>query len=246
MFVTTINNRLKKTMKTFNMSNTPPPPPSPRAPLERWNLVRFHRFSIFSDNMTALGYAFIVFSKRNDHSLVYIHCLYSHILSSFFIIFYIEWTCTLQYQFKGRFRVPIKFDPCLGLRIWINISYCENIPRWIKEVPRDLKTQEMCDETVGFEPRSLAFVSDCFKTRDMCSEAVGRDAYTLAYVPDNLKTQKICNEAIRKNPAAFFLVPDCFKRQEMCNDAVDVDPWTLYDVPDHFKTQKMCDNVVQR
>ena len=58
-------------------------------------------------------------------------------------------------------------------------KYYEIIPRWIKEIPGRFKTQEMCDEVVGSEPRSLAFVPDCFKTEDMCNEAVGKDAYTL-------------------------------------------------------------------
>ena len=32
-----------------------------------------------------------------------------------------------------------------------------------KKVQRHLKTQEMCDEAVGFEPCSLAFVPERFK-----------------------------------------------------------------------------------
>ena len=53
----------------------------------------------------------------------------------------------------------------------------ENVPRWIREIPGHLKTQEMCDEAVGIEPRSLAFVPDRFKTGEMCNEALGRDAH---------------------------------------------------------------------
>ena len=69
----------------------------------------------------------------------------------------------------------------------------ENIPRWIKEIPGDLKTQEMCDEAVAFEPCSLVFAPDRVKAEDMCNEAGGRDAYTLGYVPHNLNTQEMCN-----------------------------------------------------
>ena len=59
--------------------------------------------------------------------------------------------------------LPIKFDPCLDLRIWINMSYYKNVPCWIREIPRHLKTQEMCEEAVWIEPCSLAFVPDRFK-----------------------------------------------------------------------------------
>ena len=53
----------------------------------------------------------------------------------------------------------------------------ENVPCWIREIPGHLKTQEMCDEAVGIERRSLAFVPDRFKTGEMCNEALGRDAH---------------------------------------------------------------------
>ena len=91
------------------------------------------------------------------------------------------------------------------------MSYYENISRWKKEIPGCIKTQEMCDEAVGFEPRSLAFVPDSFKIEDICNNAVGRDAYTLVHVPDHLMMQEMRNKAIRENPAAFFLVSDRFK-----------------------------------
>ena len=124
------------------------------------------------------------------------------------------------------FLLSIKFDSCLGLRVLINISY-ENVPRWIREIPGHLKTQEMCDEAVGIEPRSLAFVPDHFKTEGMCNEAVGRNAYTLDNVPDYIMTQKICNEAMHENTAAFFVIPDHFKTQKKCIKAFQVDQWHL-------------------
>ena len=86
--------------------------------------------------------------------------------------------------------LSIKFDPCLGLRVLINMSYYENVPRWIREIPRRLKTAEMCEEAVWVEPRSLAFVPDRIKTEGLCIRAVRKNAYTLDCVPDLLKTQK--------------------------------------------------------
>ena len=124
-----------------------------------------------------------------------------------------------------------------------NLSY-ENVPRWIREIPWHLKTQEICDEAVWIELRSLSFVRNRSKTKGLCIKAVRRDPYALDCMPDNLKTQKICTEGVRENPAAFFLVPDCFKTQKMCNEAVEVDPWQVYDVPDYLKTQEICDDPV--
>ena len=113
------------------------------------------------------------------------------------------------------FVLSIKFDPCLGLRVQTNMfSYCENIPRWIREIPGHLKAEKMCDEGVGIEPRSLAFFPDRLKTEKMCNEAVGMDAYTLGDVPDYIMTQKISNEVMRKNPAAFFLSMTILKHKK--------------------------------
>ena len=55
------------------------------------------------------------------------------------------------------------------------MSLSANVPRWIREIPGHLKTQEMCEEAVGIQPRSLAFFPDQIKTEKMCNEAVGRE-----------------------------------------------------------------------
>ena len=94
--------------------------------------------------------------------------------------------------------------------------------------------QEMCDEAVNMEPRSLEFVPDHLKTEEMCNKAVRREPYTLRHVPDHFKAQEMCDEVMRIRPAAFFLIPGRFNTQEMCIRAVKVDPWQLYNFPDWF------------
>ena len=92
------------------------------------------------------------------------------------------------------------------------MSYYENVPRWIREIPDRLTTEEICDEAVWIEPRSLSFVPNHFKTEGLCIKAGRRDPYALDCMLDNLKTQKICNESVRENQAVFFLVPDRDKK----------------------------------
>ena len=87
------------------------------------------------------------------------------------------------------------------------MSYYENVPRWIREILRHFKTQEMCEEAVWIEPRSLAFAPGCLKTKYVCIKAVRRNPYALGCVPYNLNIQKICNEAMRENPAVIFSCP---------------------------------------
>ena len=46
------------------------------------------------------------------------------------------------------------------------------VPNWIKEIPDDLKTQEMWDEALHMDPHLLEFVPDYLKTQEMCNETV--------------------------------------------------------------------------
>ena len=64
-------------------------------------------------------------------------------------------------------------------------SYYENVPRWIREIPRRLKTEEMCDEAVWIEQRSLSFVPTRFKTEGLCIKTVRKDPYALDCMPEN-------------------------------------------------------------
>ena len=75
------------------------------------------------------------------------------------------------------FFLSIKFDPCLGLRVLINISLFANVPCWILEVSDHLKTTEICDEAERMESYSLEFVTHRIRTEDMCIEAVCRKPY---------------------------------------------------------------------
>ena len=46
---------------------------------------------------------------------------------------------------------------------------------WIREIPdslKTLKTQALCNEAMCIDPRSLAFIPDCFRRQGMCNEAV--------------------------------------------------------------------------
>ena len=105
-------------------------------------------------------------------------------------------------------------------------------------------TQEIFNEAVHIEPRSLKIVPDYFKTQDMCNEAVRGKPYTLGHVSDHFKSLEMWNEVMYDNSVVYFHVPDRFITQEICIKAIEVDPWQLYDVPDHSKTKEMCDDVV--
>ena len=51
------------------------------------------------------------------------------------------------------------------------------VPRWIKEIPDHLKTQEMCNEATRINPLSLPYVPDHPQTQEMCNAAVMEDPW---------------------------------------------------------------------
>ena len=63
------------------------------------------------------------------------------------------------------------------------MSY-ENVPRWIREVPEHLKTQEMCNEAVEVDPWQL------YNVPAMCDKAVRDYLFSLQFVPDWFVTQQ--------------------------------------------------------
>ena len=94
------------------------------------------------------------------------------------------------------------------------MSVLEIIPVWIREIPDNLKTQKMCNETMRIKSYSLAFVPDCFKTQEIRNKAIEIDQFTLWHVPDNLKTLGMCIRAVEAGLRLLEYVPDWFVMQQ--------------------------------
>ena len=71
--------------------------------------------------------------------------------------------------------------------------------------------QEVYDEVVCREPRSSAYVPDCFKTQEMCNEAVFNKPYMIYFVLEHFWTQEMCNGIMRTMPDAFHDSLHCLK-----------------------------------
>ena len=101
----------------------------------------------------------------------------------------------------------------------------EIIPVWEREIPDNLKTQEMCNKTMRIEPYSLAFVSDCFKTQEMYDKIIEIDPFILSHVSDHLKTQEMCIRAVEAGLGLLEYVPDWFVTQGQIDLQYDDDYW---------------------
>ena len=84
------------------------------------------------------------------------------------------------------------------------------IPVWIREIPDNLKAQEMCNKAMCIELFSLGFVPDHLKTREMCDKAVKIDSFILWYIPDNLEMRGMCTRVFEAGLVLLEYVSDWF------------------------------------
>ena len=76
----------------------------------------------------------------------------------------------------------------LGLKEIREELVCMDTLNYKKIAPEHLKMQEICNEAVRIEPRSLKFVPGHLKTLEMCEKLVEYETGVLEFVSDNLNT----------------------------------------------------------
>ena len=109
---------------------------------------------------------------------------------------------------KNTFRcVMLKYVP------WNWLVYIE--PRFLKPIPDDLKTEEMCNEAIEKVPRLVDHVRVCFRTFGMCFRALEKCLHSLRFILDHLKTQGGCKKVVEEDPYLLGDFPDCFKTKRM-------------------------------
>ena len=62
----------------------------------------------------------------------------------------------------------------------------EPVPKWLKEAPDNLKTQEMLEKAMRINPVAFFLIPDSLKTQEMCHAAPCMESYFLASVPQPL------------------------------------------------------------
>ena len=100
--------------------------------------------------------------------------------------------------FKTMFRcVMLKCVP------WNWLVYIE--PRFLKLIPNDLKTQDMCNGAIEKAPWLLNEVSLHFRTQEMCESAVEKCLHPFRFIPNHLKTQEMCEKATEKTHISLVI-----------------------------------------
>ena len=90
----------------------------------------------------------------------------------------------------------------------------EPVPKWLKEVPDNLKIQGMCEKAMRINPVAFFLIPDRLKTQEMCDAAACMEPYFLASVPNRFKTQKMCDKAVREERSSLQFVPDWYVTQQ--------------------------------
>jgi hypothetical protein len=113
------------------------------------------------------------------------------------------------------FRYPDRYGVANSQRSALR----NDIERVLKEMPEELKTQELC------------------------FEAVKENGAALAHVPEHLRTPELCLEAVKQNGGALQYVPwgqinlSVPAKVEFCIDVVKKDDWTLQFVPETLREE---------
>ena len=84
--------------------------------------------------------------------------------------------------------------------------------RVLRDVPKELRTPEICLTAVQQNGYALDFVPKELRTPELYLAAVQQNGNALSAVPEELRTPKLCLAAIKQNPDALRYVPKDLKR----------------------------------
>ena len=176
----------------------------------------------------------------------------------------------LRHTFEGRLDGGITASSLVELAKKINPSFwtneltviCHDVVKsgkngsYLKYVPEERITQEMCIDAAGNFPGALESVPHSFKTSQMCLKAVqagdtsGDFFKILKWVPKDCMSQeleKLCIEKIsQKGSGQFTSIPEEIRALPISLFAVQQAWDNLRHVPDEFKTSEVYFHAVKQ
>ena len=124
----------------------------------------------------------------------------------------------------------------LASAVNLNDAYAD-VPGWITELPKRLKTSEICNETLRMSPLSFVLVPKGLITQEIRNEIMPTLPGAFSHIPYHFKTQEMCKKAVEEYSPSFGFVSDHLKSQEMCDKAFEKDPYSLIHLPNRFVRQ---------
>ena len=81
-------------------------------------------------------------------------------------------------------------------------------PRFLKPIPDDLKTQEMCNKAIEKVPWLFHYVPVCLRTEKMC-ERLLKNVYTLRDLSLTILRHKKCVKKLLKRTHISWVISHC-------------------------------------
>lgn len=81
----------------------------------------------------------------------------------------------------------------------------------LKNIPSDMRTQELCDAAIEQNGLALGNVPENIKDAEKCRKAVDNDGRAIRYVPPSIMTQELAVLAVERNADAYLDVPKSLK-----------------------------------
>lgn len=107
-------------------------------------------------------------------------------------------------------------------------------------IPKKIRTYEMCLEAVKINPFNLKEVPEEFLTEELCFAAVEHDSMAMRFVPKNIKTKKFCLKAIELNEDCIRRFPSDFIDDKMALELVTKNGNNLRIIAESKRTKELC------
>lgn len=110
----------------------------------------------------------------------------------------------------------------------------------LKDIPKKIRTYEICIEAVKQHGSNLKDVPEDLKTEEICLEAIKHIGYMVNYIPKDLQNKKFYAKVLKIFPAALRDIPKKYISEKMINDAIECDGIVLEFLEEKEKTKNIC------
>lgn len=86
--------------------------------------------------------------------------------------------------------------------------------RDLKLVPKEFKTEELCNLALNITYHALPFIDQSLITSELCDKLVSKEGFAIQVIPDEFITKELCFKAA-ENGTALRLIPEEYYSEEM-------------------------------
>jgi hypothetical protein len=112
--------------------------------------------------------------------------------------------------------------------------------QFLKHVPKQLRSLELCAIAVKQSGLNLKFVPWAHRTPEICEIAVSQNAHALTHVRVRDRTEGLCKIAVEQMGRILGEIPKHLWSEEICKIALAQDGRALESVPDNLRSEELC------